>query len=249
MQSKSVHEEHRKRLRARFLAEGLDNFEPHNVLELLLFYAIPRRDTNVIAHHLINKFGSISAVFEADIDELASVDGIGEYSATLLKLIQQVTRYYAIDSCKPHTTYDTAEKVGDFLIAKFTGETVEKVYLLSLSSSYRLISCDLVSEGCVNASEIILRKIADTALSANASMAILAHNHPGGSVKPSGDDLSATCEVFKMLKRMNIPLLEHFVVAGDEYSTMIAGPKGTLRQNASERGDIDFCPALPEAEI
>lgn len=233
-----MHEHHRERLRNRFLAEGLDNFEPHNVLELLLFYAIPRRDTNEIAHRLMDKFGSLSGVFEADIDEIAAIEGMGQASAVLVKLIPQVARRYELDAFGKHEMFDRAEKVGEFLIAKYIGETIEKVYMISLSSSYRMISCDLVSEGSVSASEITTRKIVDIALTTKAAMVILAHNHPGGEAKASCDDIAVTQLVAGSLSGVNVRLIEHFVIAGNEYSTIVAGRVGTLRQDTSEREGV-----------
>ena len=109
---KVSHEGHRQRLKNRFLTEGLDSFETHNILELLLFYSIPQRDTNGIAHKLLDTFGSLKGVFEADFEELIKIDGIKENTATLLKLIPEVARAYFHEEMDEQKIFDTAEKIG-----------------------------------------------------------------------------------------------------------------------------------------
>lgn len=146
----SVHDGHRERLKARYLEHGLDNFNDINVLELLLFYAIPRADTNLIAHELLNRFGSLSGVLEASIQELQNVSGIGENSALLLSLIPQVSRRYMIDKTKPQKKINSASAAGKYFMPIFMYERDEVLYMLCLDSQKCVICCQLISRGVVN---------------------------------------------------------------------------------------------------
>ncbi len=225
-----MHEQHRERLKTRFLRDGLDGFEPHNVIELLLFYSVPRRDTNPIAHRLIERFGSISGVFEADYDELIKVDGVGDHSASLIKLIPQLARRYMTELSLEDGRLDTAQKIGDFFVSKYMGETSETVYMLLLSSSYSVLGCELIHRGSVNSSFITTRSLIEHALAYKASMVVLAHNHPGGVAIPSSDDIRTTVMMSEALSVIDVRLIEHFIVAGGKYMPMMSGATGRLAQ-------------------
>lgn len=233
-----MHEHHRERLRKRFLNEGMDSFESHNVLEMLLFYSIPRRDTNEIAHRLIERFGSLSGVFDADYEELLKVDGIGENSAVLIKMIPQISRRYMTEGALGDKVFDTAEKIGKYFSAKFTGETNETVYMMMLTSSFGLISCDVLHRGSVNSSQITTRKLIEKVLSSKASMVVLAHNHPGGLAIPSAEDICTTRIMHEALSIVDVRLLEHFVVAGEKFSMIMSSSLGMLNQSVS-KDDIE----------
>ena len=134
-----MHEGHRKRLRETFLKNGLDNFQSHNVLEMLLFYTIPRSDTNETAHRLMDRFGSLSAVLEAPVDELMKVKGVGERTAAFLHLIPEITRVYLKDKQENIKVLDTPEKVAAYLLPYFVGKTKENIVLLCLDNKLSLI--------------------------------------------------------------------------------------------------------------
>lgn len=225
-----MHEHHRERLKARCLRDGIDGFEPHNVLELLLFYSVPRRDTNPIAHRLIERFGSISAVLDADFNELIKVEGIGEHSATLIKLIPQIARRYMTELAFEDGRLDTVQKIGDYFVSKYIGEVSETVYMLMLSSSYNVLGCELLHRGSVNSSYITMRGMIEHVLAYNASMVVLAHNHPGGVAVPSSDDIRTTVMMSEALSVVDVRLIEHFIVAGGKYTPMLAGSSGRLGQ-------------------
>ena len=197
-----MHKDHRKHTKDRFLSEGLDSFEPHNVLELLLFYSIPQKDTNETAHMLINRFGSLSAVFDAPYDDLLTVPGISEHSATLIKL-------------------SSIEDIGKYLVARYLGVTEETVLLLLLDNKFGLIDCVKVHEGSVNSSAITMRKLIETALFKRASMVVLAHNHPSGVALPSSDDLFTTQQVKRAFDLVEIGMLAHIIVAGDTFTNIL----------------------------
>lgn len=216
-----MHKDHRKHTKDRFLSEGLDSFEPHNVLELLLFYSIPQKDTNETAHMLINRFGSLSAVFDAPYDDLLTVPGISEHSATLIKLIPAISRRYAMEKNSKVTKLSSIEDIGKYLVARYLGVTEETVLLLLLDNKFGLIDCVKVHEGSVNSSAITMRKLIETALFKRASMVVLAHNHPSGVALPSSDDLFTTQQVKCAFDLVEIGMLAHIIVAGDTFTNIL----------------------------
>ena len=216
-----MHKDHRKHTKDRFLSEGLDSFEPHNVLELLLFYSIPQKDTNETAHILINRFGSLSAVFDAPYDDLLTVPGISEHSATLIKLIPAISRRYAMEKNSKVTKLSSIEDIGKYLVARYLGVTEETVLLLLLDNKFGLIDCVKVHEGSVNSSAITMRKLIETALFKRASMVVLAHNHPSGVALPSSDDLFTTQQVKRAFDLVEIGMLAHIIVAGDTFTNIL----------------------------
>ncbi len=212
-----MHENHRERLKNRFLTEDLDTFDPHNVLELLLFYSIPRQDTNEIAHELMNRFGSLSDVFDAPFEELVTVTGIKEHSATLLKLIPAIARRYMLDKNHGSEPLSTMEKIGGYFVDKYFGINVETVYLLMLDNKFSVIDCVKIHEGSVNSASITLRRLIELALYRRAPMVVLAHNHPNGVPIPSTDDIFTTKEIRRAFDLMEIKFLGHILVAGDKF--------------------------------
>ncbi|MBQ9511236.1 MAG: RadC family protein [Clostridia bacterium] len=216
-----MHEDHRKRTKARFLAEGLENFEPHNVLELLLFYTIPQKDTNEIAHTLINRFGSLSGVFDASFEDLISVNGVSEHTATLIKMIPQLSRKYIMEKNAKATTLRTLDDIGKYLVARYVGVNEETVLMLLLDNKFSLIDCITVHVGSVNSSAITMRKLIETALFKRASMVILAHNHPSGVTIPSSDDIATTKAVKRAFDLVGIGMPAHILVAGNEYVNIL----------------------------
>lgn len=216
----SIHSGHRQRLRSRFLKEGLDNFEEVNALELLLFYCIPRKDTNELAHTLLSHFGSFHQVLDATPDELMAVPGIGENAATFLPLISAACRYYRVSQANNVTALDTIEKCGDYLVNYFHGKKNETVILLCLDAKCKKIVCRQIGEGSVNSASISPRRVAEIALNVNATSVILAHNHPSGIALPSTDDVHTTKLIAKSLHAVDIVLTDHIIVADDDYVSM-----------------------------
>lgn len=212
-----MHTGHRKRLKNRFLEEGLDSFEPHQVLELLLFFSIPRRDTNEIAHKLLKKFGSLSGVFEADIKELVKVEGIGENSAFLISMIPHLSRRYLNDKWRDKPELNSSSKAGEYAISLFAGRTYEVFYVICLDAQNRVNYAALVHEGTINEAPIYPRIIVETALRHKANSVILAHNHPGGSLNPSRGDIEATKVIKNALESISIKVVDHIIVCGERY--------------------------------
>lgn len=221
MENISVHKGHRERLKRRFLEEGLDNFTDIQVLELLLFYAIPQRDTNPIAHALLDHFGSLSQVLEAGVEELKKVPGISDHSAILLSLVTQIGRYYQVDCAQRVECLTSLDACGAYLVPYFFGRNNETVFLLCLDAKCKVLCCKEVGEGSVNSASISVRKIVETALGANATTVIMAHNHPSGVALPSDEDVQTTRRIAAALNAVEIHLADHIVVADGDYVSMV----------------------------
>ena len=216
----SVHDGHRERMKNKLLEAGLDAFDDHNVLELLLFYSMPRKDTNPLAHELLNHFGSLEAVFEAPADELQKISGIGENTVALIKLIPEVCRRYAIDKNRSDNVLDSAEKAGKFLVPRYLFERDEVVYIICLDAKCKVLCCKELFRGVANTAEISIRKIAELALAKNAASVIISHNHTSGIALPSYEDELTTKRIKSALSSMGITLSDHIVVADDDFISM-----------------------------
>jgi DNA repair protein RadC len=217
----SVHDGHRERLRQRFQTEGLDNFTDIQVLELLLFYCIPRRDTNELAHRLLERFGSLSQVMETRVEDLMSVPGMGEKAALFLNLIPAAGRYYAVDRISRNKVLHTTEACGAYLMPYFEGRSQETVFMLCLDAKCKVLCCQQVGEGSVNSAGVSIRRVVEQALAANATTVILAHNHPSGLALPSGEDIATTQRLAAALDAVEITLADHFVVADGDYVSLV----------------------------
>ena len=216
----SIHDGHRQRMKERFMKHGLDTFNEHEVLELLLYYSIPRKNTNQIAHALINRFGSLRQVMEAPVEELKQIEGVGNTTAEFLSLLQQTHRRLNISLSKDKPVMSKITDIGDYMTSFFFGKHHEVVYLLCLDAKFMVIDCYEVCEGGVNSANISIRNIMDIAIRSNAVMVVLAHNHPGGLAVPSNADVQTTIQIAKALYMADITLLDHVIVAGEDYISM-----------------------------
>lgn len=213
------HTGHRKRLKKKFIENGLDVFEPHEALELYLFYAIPRKDTNPLAHRLLDKYGSISAVCDAPLDELENEFGLSQSASVLLKLLPQMSRLYN----ESRMSYDKPidiEKVGEMFAAKFIGRTSEETALMLGDAKGKMIYFDIVAKGSLTATEMPVRRIVDLALRKNAKTAFLGHNHPSGTALPSPGDLEATELLKETLGAIGVNLVDHIIVTSEDYVSL-----------------------------
>ncbi len=211
-----MHEGHRKNLRDSFIKTGLEGKTEHQALEILLTYAIPRIDVNPVAHELINKFGSLAAVMDADIEELTTVNHISENGAVLIKLIPQISKMYNKSKWGERPLLNNASTVAKFASERFSGEKVEILYMLSLDSHCRLIAITKISEGTIDESPMYIRNIVNTALRTGAKRVVLTHNHPSGSIAPSPDDIVATQRAYDALRTIDVDLVDHVIVSGDK---------------------------------
>ena len=213
----ATHDGHRIRLKAQFRENGLDGFTDVQALELALFYCIPQKDTNPIAHDLIEHFGSLAQVLEAPVAELVKVSGIGEHAAVYLHMVTELGRYYLVNRATQITILPTIDKCGEYLVPFFFGRRVETVFLLCLDAKCKVLCCKEVGEGSVNFAGISVRKIVETALGVNATTVVLAHNHPSGVAIPSGEDIQTTKRLAMALQSVEIQLADHIIVADDDY--------------------------------
>ncbi|MCR4772454.1 MAG: DNA repair protein RadC [Oscillospiraceae bacterium] len=218
----NIHDGHRRRLRKRYAEFGLDSFEDHTVLELLLTYAVPRRDVNELAHRLVDKFGSLGEVFDAPVEELMKTEGVGESTALLIRMVPEISRRSMISKNEKRSAavLSGAKESGKFFIPYFYGECEEAVYAAFLDDSLRLISCRLMMRGEVNEADLSSRKLVSMALSCRATNVVLAHNHPSGSLIPSAADRQATAEARNALKAVDINLVDHVIISGNMYVSM-----------------------------
>lgn len=215
-----IHDGHREKMRQRFLKGGLENFADHEVLELLLYYAIPRRDTNPIAHALMERYGALSAVLNAPVEDLKKVPGIGESAAILLKLAPQVYSRARLADAEQETVLNTVSRVGAYLLERFSGERNEVLYQLCLDRKGRLLACKRLGEGGVTNVDLNVRLLMENAILTSASVVILAHNHPSGVALPSDDDRAATKRAKDALDTIGVKLVDHIIVADGDFVSM-----------------------------
>jgi len=212
-----LHSGHRQRVRNRYIESGMDSFEDHQVLEMLLFYSIPMKDTNEVAHRMINEFGSLSGVFEANPEEIQKRCNVTQNTAILVSMIPSLARRYFKIKWGDKPVLNSSSKAGEFAVSLFAGRKYEAFFVICLDSQNRINHASLVHEGTINEAPVYPRIIAETALRHQANSVILAHNHPGGTLQPSIADMEVTKKIKIALEAMAIPVVDHIIVAGESY--------------------------------
>ena len=220
MPEKNIHAGHRKRAKAEFLARGLEGLPDHKVLELLLFYAIPQGDVNPLAHGLLDHFGSLSAVFNATHEQLTAVKGVGENTATLIRLVTAMGGRYLQDQVDMKDLFTSSWQFRELFSPFFFGARNEMTYLACLDAKHKLIACKKLSEGDAQSTEVTARTVVSAALACNATTVVLAHNHISGIALPSEADKLSTRQMFIVLRNVGVHLYDHFIVAGDDMISM-----------------------------
>ena len=220
--------------------ESFDGFSDHEILEMILYYSKARGDTNPCAHALMERFGSIKTIFEASVDELCTVEGIGTSSAILIQLISESMRRYIGELAAPVPCYDTMSKIADYLYRLFLGLDHERLYMLMFNDRLNLIDCVLISRGTINSSDVPMRKILNKVLFKKATSVVLAHNHPGGVSVPSDSDLEVTDQIKNVLEMMDVVLLEHFIFADRSFLPLIRRRYGRYRPEPIKRQTESF---------
>lgn len=216
----TMHEGHRGRMRERFRKEGLDGFAPHEVIELLLFYGRARGDVNPLAHTLLDTFGSLKGVLEAGPEQLMTVKGVGEETATLLSLMLPMFRRYAACLCEEKKYISCRREAAEYCKALLAGLRTEHFYVISISADNRLLGHRLVAKGTLNETPAYPRIIMEAVLNHNAHSVVLCHNHPSGICKPSDADIATTRHIMYLLSGINVMLSDHIIVAGDQTYSM-----------------------------
>lgn len=223
---KNVHAGHRERMRKEVIRQNdFDSLNDHRILELLLFYGILRKDTNPIAHELIAKFGSLSGVLDADFEELVKVKDVTENAATLIKTILPLARRYQDDKYVKGYVFQNIDEIGHYLIKRYFGRASETFAVTSLDASGKFLGFDIVNEGTVDTVGVIWRDIAATVLKHNAACVIISHNHTSGNALPSDPDVEMTIALKKSLTQLGTRLLDHIIVAGDDYVSLAQSAK------------------------
>ena len=213
----AIHDGHRDRIREKLLKAGIDGLQPHEVLEYLLFGFIPRKDTNAIAHELINAFGSFSGVLNTDIDRLMAVKGMTRNAAIFLNTLPKILTIYSDDSNKTRQPISGRGVARTFMKTQVYGLGYEVIVIVALDGRDNLIRLERISKGTGKSVEIPIRDIMDFAIRTNASGIIIAHNHPSGNINPSASDISHTVEISRMLQNMNVKLQDHFIFSDNKY--------------------------------
>ena len=216
----SAHAGHRERMRKKFWEQGIDAFEDHEVLEILLYFAVSQKNTNELAHLLLHTFGSLADVLNAPEEELLQVPGVGESTVMLLKFIPQLFRRYSESAKQGIRRICTFEEAGEYFFPKFVGRENEMVFLMLLDGRGKILYCDAINEGSVNASNIYIRDLVRLAVRYNASSAVLAHNHPSRTCLPSTQDLETTRAVASALESVEVLLMDHIIVGGENYLSL-----------------------------
>ena len=221
MENKDIHKGHRNRLKKQFLSEGFSEYIPeHKLLEMLLFYSIPRKDTNELAHELLNIFGSFHGVFEATPAELVKIKGISEHTATLIKLTFEINKRYIKSRATKPKVYKSDSDIVEYITTKFFGETSEVVYMFCFDNRNCLIGQDIISYGDINTVALSYRKMAEIAFKYKAASVVLAHNHPAGNLRPRAADARATLDIRRTLNALNIELKDHLIISPDGYISL-----------------------------
>ena len=215
----SIHDGHRQRFKGEFLARP-DSFPDHKVLDVLLFFANPRGDTNPVAHALMERFDSISGVLDATPEELQKVPGVGDHTVTLLKVTKELAGRYFSSRTSMGEIVQTSDDVEALLKDYFVGARSERVCLLCMDGKGKSLGVRVVGEGSVNSAEITSRAVVEAALSLNATQAILAHNHVSGIATPSDEDRVTTDWLNGVLASVGVRLRDHVIFADDEMVSM-----------------------------
>ncbi len=218
---KNPHQGHRQRMREEVMNQNnFDALQDHRLLELLLFGAIPRKDTNVIAHELLEEFGSIAGVLDADVHNLAEVKGMTQNAAILIKTVMPLARRYKNSKFKEGSKFANIDAVGDYLIEKHLGHKNETFAITCLDAAGKFLACEVVNEGVADSVNVTFREIAACVLKHNAQWVIISHNHNIDNALPSDADIKMTIELKKSLAQLDIRLLDHIIVSGNDYISM-----------------------------
>ncbi|MGN0467242.1 MAG: RadC family protein [Acutalibacteraceae bacterium] len=221
----NMHKGHRQKVKERYYASGMDSMPDHNILEMLLFFAIPLKDTNETAHLLMEKFGSFSGVLKADIADLKSVKGMTENAACLISMLLPIYKRYNEDLVSKKPELKSAEEIVSFIRPKFVDSSNERVYALCFDNCHKLICAKMLNEGDISSAYFDLRQLASTVLETKTKNVVIVHNHPTNIALPSTDDVKATQHVYDFLKYMKVNLNDHIIVTEKSFCSMANTPR------------------------
>ncbi|MBE7092128.1 MAG: hypothetical protein E7365_02985 [Clostridiales bacterium] len=217
-----IHDGHREKLRDSFIAVGLEGKTDHQILELILTYALPRIDVNPIAHTLIDEFGSLSGVLDADITQLTKIKYISKNVAILIKLFPSVASKYYQSKHGKRVRLSTVEAIKNYMIPQLTNEKNEVFCVLCLDTHLNLMNTIKHSVGSPSKASIDIRSLANQVLNTGTDRIVLVHNHLSNSVEPSVSDVDATNKIIKAFEMLNVSVLDHIIISGDKYFSFFA---------------------------
>lgn len=212
---------HRSRMLNSFMERGSSSLEDYQLLEMLLFHVIPRKDVKPIAKQLLSDFGCLENVLAAQPNQLVHTQGVGEKTAAYLNLIYDIVKRLRDDRCKSYKFIETLDDAADYFKEMFQYEKVEKFAVMMLDNSNGIINCRFIAEGSVNSTEVSIRKLVELVIGFNtAASVIVAHNHPGGLAYPSTEDINFTLKLRDMLSNIGIYLADHIILNDDKAFSM-----------------------------
>lgn len=209
-----IHAGHRERLRKKYLEGGLEILSDHEVLELMLFYCMPRKDTNALAHRILDEFGTIDALFEADPEVVSRSCGLSLNTSVLISLVLPLNKRYATAKWSKNDIIDSSTTACAFAKGLFIGETDEVMFMICLDAQNHVVFPVEIARGTIDKAPIYPRVIMDRVLKYNAVSVILAHNHPSGSLTPSLSDLKVTSFIEGILEKIDVKVADHIIVSG-----------------------------------
>ncbi len=212
-----IHEGHRDRLREKIMKGGIESLQPHEVLEYLLYGCVPRKDTNPLAHELMNTFGTLAEVLDTDFDRLMTVNGMTKNAALFISSLPDVFRMYSKNTTKERPSLKGRGVAREYLRAQLYGKSAEYVYVASVDAKDNLIRLETMSRGNGNSARVSVREIVDFALRTKASGLLLAHNHPSGDIDPSETDVDTTVKLTYLLRSIGVELQDHFIFSENKY--------------------------------
>lgn len=215
-------EQHRERVRAAYLKNSFESMSDSNVLELLLFYSIPRKDVKEISYALLNRFGTLEGVFNADIKELMKVNGVGENTAILINLFKNIDLRLERNKNRQVKKLDDSSKAMEFAKNELSNLSREEIIIITLDNSLNVISVNRVSQGGAGHASAEPYKIMECIFRDNASNIIIAHNHPTGDAIPSAEDIDFTVEILNLCRKINIRLNDHIIVGRNDVLSMVS---------------------------
>ena len=215
--AENLHEEHRKRMKERFNRNGLKSFQPHEILEFALYYCIPYKDTNALAHELLSRFGSINQLLKTDPHYLKEINGVGENTVTFLSFLKQFVEYYISQEGSEKLHLKRHGDCVDFVRKQLQYQDHEQLLVICLDPQMYCIRHEILSKGTVNQTSVNIRTIVNQAFKFNCTGVVIAHNHPSGKAEPTIEDNHLTEDLFKALNYVEIGLLDHIIIAGENY--------------------------------
>lgn len=228
----NVHDGHRDRMRQRFLQEGAEGLATHELLEMLLYGTIPRGDTNEIAHRLLDEFGGLDNLLEADPYEISKTAGVGIKSGVFLSLLHELVLRYEREKSSQKPALTSIQRCMEYCRMLLAYHPTERFYAVYLDARRKVLHTSKLAEGTVGEAHVSPRLVAEKALRYKAMSVLLCHNHPGGSTKPSYEDIVLTNQLRSILHPFGIEIMDHIIIGEDQYFSFFENDylKGEIKE-------------------